>query len=99
MKFLIIQRIKAGTSVKVLAKLTPAQFKYIEELQHLGKVEAYYHLIGQQGHLLIVNAESDDELSKIVGEDPLFFYSRRKVYPLTTLEIHKKHYMELLRNP
>ena len=97
MKFLIIQRIKWETSVKVLAKLIPAQFKYIEELQHLGKVEVYYHLVGQQEHILIVDVESDDGLSKIVGEDPLFFYSMRRVYPLTTLEIHKKHYMELLK--
>lgn len=98
MKFLILQKIKANTPIQTLSRLTPAQFKYIEELQHLGKIEEYYHLVGQQGHMLIVNVQSDDELSKIVGEDPLFFYSKRRVYPLTTLEIHKKHFQEILRD-
>jgi len=97
MKFLILQRVRPRASVQVLAKLTPAQFKYIEELQRLGKVEKYYHLIGQQGHMLIVDASSDDELSKIVSEDPLFFHSKRRIYPLTTLEVHKKHLREMLK--
>lgn len=97
MKFLILQRIRPSTSVKTLAQLTPAQFKYIEELQRLGKVETYYHLVGQQGHMIIVDASSDDELSKIVSDDPLFFYSRRKIYPLTTLEVHKKHLKEIIK--
>jgi hypothetical protein len=32
-----------------------------------------------------------------VGEDPLFFYSWRRIYPLTTLEMHKKHFREMLK--
>ena len=97
MKFLILQRVRPRTPIEILSKLTPAQLKYIEELRHLGKVEVYYHLIGQQGHMLIVDAASDDALSKIVGEDPLFFYSRRTIYPLATLETHKKHLRDLLK--
>ena len=97
MKFLILQKIRARTPIDILSKLTPAQFKYIEELQHLGKVERYYHLVGQQGHMVVVDVDSDDDLSKIIGEDPLFFYSWRKIYPLTTLEIHKKHFREMIK--
>ncbi len=96
MKFLILQKVRPRTPIEILSKLTPAQFKYIEELQHLGKVKEYYHLIGQQGHMVIVDVASDDDLSKIIGEDPLFFYSSRKIYPLTTLEIHKKHFREMI---
>ncbi len=97
MKFLILQRIRSNTSIKTLAELTPAQLKYIEELQRKGKVEKYYHLVGQQGHMLIVDTSSDDELSKIVSEDPLFFYSRRKIYPLTTFAVHMKHFSEIIK--
>ena len=97
MKFLILQKIRSSTPVKTLAELTPAQLKYIEELQRKGKVEKYYHLVGQQGHMLIVDASSDDELSKIVSEDPLFFYSGRRIYPLTTFEVHMKHFSELFK--
>ena len=98
MKFLIIQRVNTGTPVTILAKLTPAQLSYIEELQHLGTIETYYHLVGQQGHMLIVNVQSENDLSRIIGEDPLFFYSRREVYPLTTLAMHKEHFREIVKD-
>ena len=53
-------------------------------------------MIGQQGHMLICNAASDEELSRIIGEDPLFFESERKIYPLTTREAHEKRMLEML---
>ncbi len=96
MKFLILQWILPQTPIEKLSKLTPAQFKYLEELESKGKIEKYYHLIGEQGHMIIVDVASDDELSKIVSEDPLFFHSEREIHPLTTREIHKKHLRELL---
>jgi hypothetical protein len=60
-------------------------------------VEKYYHLIGKQGHMMICNVESDEELSKIIGDDPLFFESERKIYPLTTREAHEKRLLEMLK--
>ncbi len=77
--------------------MTPAQFKYLSKLESQGKVEQYYHLIGRQGHMIICNAHSDEELSRIISEDPLFFDSERKTYPLTTSEAHEKRLMELLK--
>ncbi len=96
MRFLVIQRVRVQTSVKDLAVLLPAQIRYYEELQAQGRVEAYYHLIGQQGHMLICSVSSDEELSSIIGRDPLFFQSQREVYPLTTVQTHKKYVEELL---
>jgi len=92
MKFLISQCILAQTPIQKLSKLTPAraaQFEYLEELESKGKIEKYYHLMGEQGHRIIVDAASDDELSKIGGEDPLFFHSKREIHPLAMREIHK----------
>jgi len=68
----------------------------LDELEKEGKVEVSYHLLGQQGNLLIVDVNSDDELSKIVGEDPMFFHSEREVYALTTRETHKKYLKKVL---
>jgi len=96
MKFLVLQWIKPQTPIERLASLTPAQFKYLSKLGSQGKVEQYYHMIGQQGHMLICNAASDEELSRIIGEDPLFFESERKIYPLTTREAHEKRMLEML---
>lgn len=96
MKFLIVQKIKRSIPIETLAKLLPAQFKYLDVMEKKGTVEVSYHLIGQQGNLLIVNVDSDEELSRIISEDPLFFYTEREVYPLTTRETHKKYLKQLL---
>jgi len=96
-KFLVLQWIKPQVPIERLASLTPAQFKYLSRLESQGKVEQYYHLIGQQGHMIICNVASDVELSRIISEDPLFFESEREIYPLTTREAHEKRLLELLK--
>ena len=97
MKFLVLQWIKPQAPIERLASLTPAQFKYLSKLESQGKVEQYYHLVGQQGHMIICSVNSDEELSRIISEDPLFFDSVRKIYPLTTREAHEKRLLELLK--
>ena len=89
MKFLIIAKVRQ-TPVDVWAKLLPAHFKYLDKLEKKKIIEVSYHLIGHQGDALIVNANSDEELASIIGEDPLFFYTEREVFPLTTREVHKR---------
>jgi muconolactone delta-isomerase len=95
MKFLIISRVK-NIAVDVWAKLLPAHFKFLDDLEKKKKVETSYHIIGQQGDVLIVDVDSDEELASIIGEDPLFFYSEREVYPLTTREAHKRRLQKIL---
>jgi len=97
MKFLILQWIKPQVPIERLASLTPAQFKYLSKLESEGKIDLYYHLVGRQGHMVICNAASDEELSRIIGEDPLFFDSERQIYPLTTRKVHEKRLLEMLR--
>jgi len=95
MKFLIITKMRQ-ISVDVWAKLLPAHFKYLDALEKKKIVEVSYHLIGHQGDVLIANADSDEQLASIVGEDPLFFYTEREVYPITTREFHKRRLEEIL---
>lgn len=96
MKFLIIQRVKRDVPLARWAKLLPLQFKYFEKLEQEKTLEVYYHLIGQQGSMLIVNVESGEQLSRIVGQDPLFFECEREIYPLTTRQTHENQIRELL---
>jgi len=96
MKFIILQKIRRDVPIDMLARLLPAQFKYLNDLEKGGKIEVSYHLVGQQGNLLIVDVSSDEELSRIIGEDPLFFHSEREIYPLTTRETHKRYLKQLL---
>ncbi|MFH0849211.1 MAG: hypothetical protein V1857_06895 [archaeon] len=83
MRFLIIQKLNQGIPIQRLTKLIPAQMKYIRELMQKKKIELYYHMIGQEGHVVICEVRSDEELSEIVGDDPLFFESRREISKLT----------------
>ncbi len=99
MKFLIIQKVKREVPIERWAKLLPLQFKYFENLQKEKTLETYYHLIGQQGTMLIVEVESDEKLSRVIGQDPLFFDLEREIYPLTTRQTHEKQILELLKNP
>ena len=96
MKFLIIQKVKREVPIEKWSKMLPLQFKYFEDLEKEKTLETYYHLIGQQGSMLIVNAESDEKLSKIIGQDPLFFNLEREIYPLTTRQTHEKQIRQLL---
>jgi hypothetical protein len=90
MKFLIIQKIKREVPIEKWAKLLPLQFKYFDNLEKEKTLEVTYHLIGQQGTMLIVNVDSDEKLSKVIGQDPLFFECDREIYPLTTRQTHEK---------
>ncbi|MBT0160027.1 hypothetical protein G4O51_08585 [Candidatus Bathyarchaeota archaeon A05DMB-2] len=91
MKFLIIQKIKQEVPLEEWSKMLPLQFKYFEKLEKEKIFEADYHLIGQQGSMLTVNVDSDETLSKVVGEDHMFFQSEREIYPLTTRQIHENN--------
>jgi muconolactone delta-isomerase len=97
MKFLIIQKVKREVPLEKWSRLLPLQFKYFEKLEKEKMIEVGYHLIGQQGSMLIVNVDSDEALSKVIGEDPLFFHSEREIYPLTTRQAHEKQIRQLLQ--
>ncbi len=96
MKFLIIQKVKREVPIEKWSRLLLLQFKYFEALEQQKILEVYYHLIGQQGSMLIVNAETDEALSKVIGQDPMFFECDREVYPLTTRQTHEKQIRQLL---
>lgn len=79
------------------AKLLPLQFKYFDQLEKQKVLEATYHLIGQQGGMLVVNADDDEALSRVIGEDPMFFHMDREIYPLTTRANHEKRIKAMLQ--
>jgi uncharacterized protein YciI len=95
MKFLIIAKAR-HMPVEVWAKLFPAHFQYLQKLEKKKILEISYHLIGHQGDVMIVKADSDEELASIVGEDPLFFYLEREIFPLTTKEAHRRRLKKIL---
>ncbi len=96
-KFLIIQYVKKQIPVEKWSRLLPLQFKYFEDLEKQKIIECYYHLIGHQGSMLVVDVDSDEQLSRVIGQDPMFFHLQREIYPLTTRETHQKQILQLLK--
>ncbi len=96
-KFLIIQKVKREVPMEKWAKLLPLQYKYFDQLENQKALEATYHLIGQQGSMLVVNVADDDALSRVIGEDPMFFQMDREIYPLITRESHEKRIKAMLQ--
>ncbi len=96
MKFLIIQKIKREVPIERWSRILPLQFKYFDSLEKEKILETTYHLIGQQGSMLIVNVDSEETLSRIIGQDPMFFDLEREIYPLTTRQSHEKQIRQLL---
>jgi len=97
MKFLILQKVKREVLIEKWARLLPLQFKFFYQLEKQKTLEVTYHLIGQQGSVLIVNVDSDDALSRVVGEDPMFFFMEREIYPLTSRESHEARIKQMLQ--
>jgi muconolactone delta-isomerase len=97
MKFLIVQKVKREVPLEKWAKPLPLQFRYFEKLEKEKVLEVYYHLVGQQGSMLVVNVDSDEALSKVIGQDPMFFHLEREIYPLTTRQTHEKQIRQLLK--
>ncbi len=52
---------------------------------------------GNRAAMLVVNVTSDEQLSQIIGEDPMFFNLTREIYPLTTRKTHEKQIRQLLK--
>ena len=97
MKFLIIQKVKREVPLEKWAKLLHLQLKYFDQLEKQKTLEVTYHLIGQQGSMLVVNVDSDETLSRVIGEDPMSFHMDREMYPLTTRENHEKQIRKLIQ--
>jgi hypothetical protein len=89
--------VKREVPLEKWAKMLPRQFKYFEQLEQNKTLDVYYHLIGQQGSMLIVTVDTDEQLSRIIGQDPLFFDCEREIYPLTTRQTHESQIRELLQ--
>jgi hypothetical protein len=98
LKFLILQRAKNNVSLESWAKLLPLQFAYFDRLEKEKVLEVTYHLVGQRGSMLVVNVNSDEELSKIIGEDPMFFECKREIYPLTSRRVMEKQVSTIFKH-
>jgi muconolactone delta-isomerase len=88
--------VRPETPIDVLSRLLLAQMNYLDGMKKEGKIKELYHLIGKQGIAVICDVGSDEELSRLLSRDPLFFHMEREIYPVIAQEAHRKLIKELL---
>jgi len=93
---LVIERVRPETPVDVLSKLLLAQMGFLDKMKEEGKIEELYHMIGRQGIAMICDVGSDEELSRLLSRDPLFFHMEREIHPIISQEAHRKLIRELI---
>lgn len=93
----MIGKVRPETPVDVLSKLLLAQMGYHDKMLEEGKIRELYHLIGEQGFAMVCDVGSEEELSRLVSRDPLFFHTDREIHPIISPEAHRKLVRELFR--
>ena len=60
-----------------------AQCDYMEKLGKRGTVKMFVPFSGLDGGFFVVEAATNEELTQVISECPIFPYVKREIYPLT----------------
>ena len=60
-----------------------AQCDYMEKLRKRGTVKMFVPFSGLDGGFFVVETATNEELTQILSECPIFPYVKREIYPLT----------------
>jgi muconolactone delta-isomerase len=60
-----------------------AQCDYMDKLKSEGKITTFVPFSGINGGFFVANVPSNEELSRIISNCPMFPYVSREIYPLT----------------
>ncbi|WP_274570954.1 muconolactone Delta-isomerase [Neisseria leonii] len=63
-------------------KIKAEEKAYFQALQQSGKWRHIWRIVGQYSNISIFDAESNEELHRLIGNLPLFPYMRIEVLPL-----------------
>ena len=60
-----------------------AQCDYMERLRNQGTVKIFVPFSGLNGDFFVAGAKTNEDLTRIISECPIFPYVNREIYPLT----------------
>lgn len=86
MKFLVMWSLAIERLSEPMMKAVLRVPDYAKPLEQSGKIEKRYHIVGRHGGAWIYNAESNEELERLLAQSPVFNFSRYEVIPLAEME-------------
>ncbi len=100
MKFLIMQTVPGlpvpPDQMKAIVEALEVSVQIFKDLERQGKVESVYGF-PEGGGCGIVNADSAEELNKILNSIPIMNFGKTEVRPLADLEAVAKNLREVVR--
>lgn len=85
MKHLVIWRLELALVSAELARAIARMPDYGAALERQGKVLARYHIVGAHGGAWIYQADSHEELERLLARSPVFNFARYEVLPLADM--------------
>lgn len=85
MKYLVLWRIELSLLSREMASAVARMPAYAAPLERSGAVVGRYHLVGQHGGAWIYDVGSHEELERLLGQSPVYNFSRYEIYPLAEM--------------
>jgi muconolactone delta-isomerase len=99
MKFLVVRKPRFGTGRLATARLIREQKQRVAEAIKAGTIDCIYAFPGGGGNVLIVNADSAEQLNERIMATPLFLYSEYEIRPLTDYNQYMENVAAALERP
>jgi len=84
-KYLVTWQLDLSLLSRQMATALASVPQYARELEQAGKVVARYHLVGKHGGVWIMDADSHEELERLLGGSPVYNFSHFDVQPLSEM--------------
>ena len=86
MKFLVIWELNLARLQTETIQLVMRMPEYANKLRDQGKLVAKYHVVGKHGGAWIYEAESNEEMERLLAMSPVYNFAQYDVYPLAEMD-------------
>jgi muconolactone delta-isomerase len=86
MKFLVMWELNLARLQAETIQLVMRMPEYAKKLRDQGKLVAKYHVVGKHGGAWIYEAESNEEMERLLAMAPVYNFAQYDVYPLAEMD-------------
>jgi muconolactone delta-isomerase len=84
-KYLVTWRLELTLLSRGMAAAIARVPGYAASLERAGKIVSRYHIVGAHGGVWIMDADSHEELERLLGGSPAYNFSHYDVLPLSDM--------------
>ena len=85
MKYLVTWQLDLNLLSREMASALSRVPAYAAGLEQAGKIVARYHIVGAHGGVWIMDADSHEELERLLGGSPCYNFAHFDVKPLSAM--------------